>query len=71
MDKPERQRLKQLAKDSIIDLFGADCRELELAEALEQAVSHIEYLRTEWRPVCRECNEFLMTYEEMEEDGLL
>ena len=67
MDRSERARLKQLANEAIIDLFGSDTREQKLAEALENAITHIEYLRTQWRPVCYDCDERLMTYEETEE----
>lgn len=42
MDKSERARLKQLANDAIIDLFGADSRELRLAQALEVCVDELE-----------------------------
>lgn len=67
MDRAERQRLKTLANDAIIELFGSDSREQRLAEALETAITHIEYLRTQWRPVCYDCDERLMTFEETEE----
>lgn len=67
MDKAERTRLKQLANDAIIDLFGADSHELKLAEALERAIDHVEYLRTQWRPICDGCETVLMTYEEVQE----
>ena len=43
MDKGERQRLKTLANDAIVDLFGVESREARLAEALEQAVEDLEY----------------------------
>ena len=43
MDKAERQRLKQLANDSIIATFGQDTNEARLAQALEQAVEDLEY----------------------------
>lgn len=71
MDQAERNRLRTLANDAIIDLFGSEGRELKLAQALEEAVDHIEFLRTKWRPVCYDCDEHLMTYEEMDEDGLI
>lgn len=70
MDRAERTRLKQLANDAVIATFGCDNREQRLAEALEQALDHIEYLRSEWRPVC-DCGLHLMTYDELEEDGLI
>ena len=70
MDQSDRQRLKRLANDAIIDLFGSESREQKLAEGLERAIDHIEYLRVTWRPVC-ECGLHGMTYEELEEDGLI
>lgn len=70
MDASERARYKQLANDSIIATFGSGDREQQLAEALEKAIDHIEYLRTEYRPIC-DCGLHLMTYEEQEEDGLV
>lgn len=70
MDKVDRTRYRQLANDAVIATFGTESREQKLAEALEQAVNHIEYLRTEWRPIC-DCGQHLTTYEEQEEDGLI
>lgn len=69
MDSATRTRYKQLANDSIIATFGDGSREQQLAEALEKAVDHIEYLRSVWRPVCLDCGERLQTYDEAEEDG--
>ena len=69
MDKAERIRLKQLANDAVIATFGNESREQKLAEALEQAIDHIEYLRSKWRPVCLGCDERLNTYDEAVEDG--
>jgi hypothetical protein len=43
MDPTERQRLKQLANDSIIATFGHDTNEARLAQALEQCVDQLEY----------------------------
>lgn len=71
MDKPTRQRLKTLVNEAIIATFGNDSREQRLAEALEQAIDHIEYLRSKWRPVCLDCDERLQTYDEAEEDGMI
>lgn len=42
MDKADRQRLKQLANDSIIATFGRDDNEARLAVALEQCVDELE-----------------------------
>ena len=69
MDKTERQRLKELANDSIVATFGQDSREQRLAEALERAIDHVEYLRSKWRPICPDCDSWLNTYDEAEEDG--
>lgn len=52
MDKSERQRLKQLANDAIVDLFGVESREARLAEALEKCVNEIE----EANEVCPTCS---------------
>ena len=71
MDKAERTRLKQLANDAVIATFGSESREQKLAEALEEALTHIEYLRSRWRPVCYVCDEGLSTYDELEEDGTI
>lgn len=54
MDKAERQRLKQLANDSIIATFGRETNEARLAQALEQCVGEIERLNT--RPHCATCD---------------
>lgn len=43
MEKAERTRLKQLANDTIIDLFGSGGREAKLAATLEQCVDDLEY----------------------------
>lgn len=43
MDHAERQRLKQLANDSIIATFGQETNEARLAQALEQCVDELEY----------------------------
>lgn len=42
MEKAERQRLKQLANDSIIATFGEDTSESKLAEALEKCVEELD-----------------------------
>lgn len=46
MDHAERQRLKQLANDSIIATFGYDTNEARLAQALEGAVEEFEFIAT-------------------------
>lgn len=69
MDKSERARYKQLANDSIIATYGSGGREQQLAEALEKAMDHIEYLRAEYRPICEDCDQRGKTYDEAEEDG--
>lgn len=43
MDHAERQRLKQLANDSIIATFGQETNEARLAQALERCVDVLEY----------------------------
>lgn len=47
MDHGERQRLKQLANDSIIATFGYDTNEARLAQALESAVEEFQYIATD------------------------
>lgn len=43
MDHGERQRLKQLANDSIIATFGQETNEARLAQGLESAIDALEY----------------------------
>lgn len=43
MDQAKRQRLKQLANDSIIATFGQETNEARLAQALESTVDALEY----------------------------
>lgn len=43
MDQTERQRLKQLANDSIIATFGQETNEARLAQALERCIDVLEY----------------------------
>lgn len=69
MDHAERQRLKQLANDSIIATFGTESNEQRLAEALEHCLNQLEYVSSKWRPVCLDCDERLSTYDEAVEDG--
>ena len=54
MDKAERNKLKQLANDAIIENFGRECPEARLAEALERCVDELERLDT--LPHCSTCN---------------
>lgn len=54
MDHHERQRLKQLANDSIIATFGQDSRESRLAEALEKCIEELELIATDCEH-CRLC----------------
>lgn len=56
MDHSERQRLKQLAVDSIIETFGTDCPEQRLAEALEKCVDELElYGQRDECAACDQC----------------
>lgn len=71
MERTERQRLKALANEAIIATYGDDGREQRLAEALEKAVDHIQYLRAEYRPICDNCDQRCRTYDEAEEDGMI
>lgn len=52
MDKAERQRLKQLANDSIIATFGRETNEAKLAQALERCVDELEDMQTK----CSTCS---------------
>lgn len=54
MDKVERQRLKQLANDSIIATFGEESPESRLAEALERCVDELD--RLDQSPHCSTCS---------------
>lgn len=47
MDHLERQRLKQLANDSIIATFGRDDNEARLAVALESCVDEFHFIATD------------------------
>lgn len=51
MDKAERQRLKQLANDSVIATFGQDTNEAKLAQALEQSIEELGFIAEE----CEHC----------------
>lgn len=47
MDNSELQRLKQLANDSIIAIFGYDNDQARLATALESCLDELEYITDE------------------------
>lgn len=53
MDTSERQRLKQLANDSIIATYGYDNTESRLAEALEKCVDELD---NDSPPHCSTCS---------------
>lgn len=65
MDKSERQRLKQLANDSIIATYGYDTNESRLAVALESAVEEFECIATD----CDHCK-FCDIHGEVEDDEI-
>lgn len=65
MDHAERQRLKQLANDSIIATFGYDTNEARLAQALEGAVEEFQFIATE----CDHCK-FCDIHGEVEDDEI-
>lgn len=51
MEVNERQRLRRLANDSIIETFGTNCSEQRLAEALESTVEELGFIAEE----CQHC----------------
>lgn len=65
MDHAERQRLKQLANDSIIATFGQERNEARLAQALEGAIEEFQFIATE----CDHCK-FCDIHGEVEDDEI-
>lgn len=52
MDIVEREKLKQLANDAVIEYYGRDDLPARLAVALEKSIGEIEVMATE----CRQCS---------------